>query len=585
MRFPPRSLVLAALVAAALSPNALPQSDEPIRLEDVEFGFPVAGELPSKIDLEGRVVLCYHWCVSCPLSTGTFPYVNQLVEKYRDRGLVVIGLQVRRNPEVAENDVVWYLERLQPDFPVTRLGWVCGWPVQVLPWAVVFDHWGDSIFADNLPGIEAVLDEALDAAPDWMLGGPYTKLAERAAEIAADRERIGRHLPAVRKLAARADAAPEARREAGTMVACVERYYRRQVAKAEEDVDGVVERARVYRRLAEMFEGDLMGEMAQKRHEKVRSTPGFAEELKARHALEKARKAFRRLPPPGRYIYHFTDMNYRNWDSKPLHDLRARMITEFRIELSRIAETYPDTDAAIDAEDLRYVNEVPELTAEDAREKLARAQGLIGSKRPYDVREGYLLLHQVTEAYLSTDETARKAESLRALLEGERAGVLAEGRAAHVALRAETARVEELVREGGSALTRERADELAERMAAIAKEAGRQSVLAGRIRDYLRKLDESFAGPAVLGVAFDRAYEGPGVKLSRIYPKTCAERYGLAPGDVILAFGDREIDGLGDLREAITARRAGDEVKLVLRRAGAEGDATETVEGVLGRRE
>ncbi|MHC4470769.1 MAG: TlpA family protein disulfide reductase, partial [Planctomycetota bacterium] len=199
------TVFLAGLTVGAID-TAVAQDEEIAELDvgdlsGVRFGTQVAGPRLSPHDLEGRVVLCYHWCVSCPMSTGAFPYVNRLVERYEEKGLFVIGFQVPRKPMVQENDVVWFLERLAPKFPVVRRGWVCDWPVQWLPWAVVFDHEGKAIFADNLPGVEGVIEEALERAPDYLVGGPYAKLKELAAEIAADREHAGRHLPKVRMIA------------------------------------------------------------------------------------------------------------------------------------------------------------------------------------------------------------------------------------------------------------------------------------------------------------------------------------------------------------------------------------------------
>ena len=30
-------------------------------------------------------MVTYHWCVSCPISTGTFPYVNDLARRYAEK--------------------------------------------------------------------------------------------------------------------------------------------------------------------------------------------------------------------------------------------------------------------------------------------------------------------------------------------------------------------------------------------------------------------------------------------------------------------------------------------------------------------
>src|SRR5271170_1307167 len=54
-------------------------------------------------DLRGKVVLVNFWTYSCINSLRALPYVREWAKKYRDRGLVVIGVQT---PEFAfEKDV------------------------------------------------------------------------------------------------------------------------------------------------------------------------------------------------------------------------------------------------------------------------------------------------------------------------------------------------------------------------------------------------------------------------------------------------------------------------------------------------
>ena len=57
-------LVLAILVALAPAAAGQPREREPQSLEALHLGEQVAGERLTQDDLEGRVVLAYHWCVS-----------------------------------------------------------------------------------------------------------------------------------------------------------------------------------------------------------------------------------------------------------------------------------------------------------------------------------------------------------------------------------------------------------------------------------------------------------------------------------------------------------------------------------------
>ena len=70
-------------------------------------------------DLRGKVILVNFWTYSCINSLRALPYVREWAKKYRDRGLVVIGVQT---PEFAfEKDVANVskaLVALDVDYPV-----------------------------------------------------------------------------------------------------------------------------------------------------------------------------------------------------------------------------------------------------------------------------------------------------------------------------------------------------------------------------------------------------------------------------------------------------------------------------------
>ncbi|MHC4473673.1 MAG: PDZ domain-containing protein, partial [Planctomycetota bacterium] len=305
----------------------------------------------------------------------------------------------------------------------------------------------------------------------------------------------------------------------------------------------------------------------------------------AHRILAKARTAFRRLPPPGGYIYHPTDMNYRNSTDPALLARRSRMIAEFRIELTRITQDHPETHAASTAQDLLFEHDVPEMDHDAAKGRLERAEKLLsGTTTPYGLYDAYLLLYEVCEGYLETDETATRAQKRCQELWKDRAQELTAARATYRALNEEVADLEEEVRRGGSTLPRERADELVDRLEDAAKRAGRKSDLARRVEAFVLALLETYAGPAYLGVSFDDGHDGPGVKLRWVGPGTSAEKAGLLPGDVIIEFDGKKVGGLEDLRQAIAAKKPCQSVEVVVRREGDDGPTRTTLTVVLGRR-
>ncbi|MCU0725481.1 MAG: PDZ domain-containing protein [Planctomycetes bacterium] len=567
----------------------VPAAGEPERLvlSGVNLGEQVSGPTLSPEDLEGKVVLIYHWCVSCPISTGAFPFVNGLVERYGDRGLAVVGFQVRRNPEVDRNDIVWYLEHLGPAFPVVHHGWTCEWPQAWLPWAVLFDHEGNEVVRGGLAEIEPIIVKALEEAPDVLLGGPYHRLADAAARIAADRAHAGGYLPEIRRIAGESGAAEDERAEARALLDHVAGWFEGQMRKAQRDADGPVERARIYLDLSRMFDGDDFGKRASEALAETRSAPRFAAEEEAFDALAKARAAFRRLPPPGRYIYHPTEMIYETLSDRPLLDRRARMHAVFREELERIRRVYPETYAAEVAGDLLFEHDPPEMDETAAAERLARAERLIAEGgRPEGLAEGALLLREAAEGRPEGDATAARASALLAALGRERGAELATARAALAALEEGIAALEAEVRAGGSLLPRERAEDCLRRLGEIARRAGAESELSRRAAAYAAALRQSYEGPAQLGVVFDGSFPGPGLRIAQVHAGTGAAAAGLRPGDVLLGIDGERIESAEGLRALLSKRRPGDRVELRVERPGDPGASGESlvIHAVLGRR-
>src|SRR6266852_1094098 len=94
---------------------------------------PIEGELPSfsgatawlnspplsAAGLRGKVVLVDFWTYTCINWLRTLPYVRAWAEKYRNQGLVVIGVHT---PEFAfeknVNNVRWAAKEMRVDYPI-----------------------------------------------------------------------------------------------------------------------------------------------------------------------------------------------------------------------------------------------------------------------------------------------------------------------------------------------------------------------------------------------------------------------------------------------------------------------------------
>lgn len=75
------------------------------------------GRVLGREELKGKVVLIDMWATWCPPCVAAVPGFVGLQEKYRERGLVIVGLSADRNLEVLNR----FLEQRGVNYPVAPL--------------------------------------------------------------------------------------------------------------------------------------------------------------------------------------------------------------------------------------------------------------------------------------------------------------------------------------------------------------------------------------------------------------------------------------------------------------------------------
>lgn len=119
--------------------------------------------------LRGKVVLVDFWTYSCINCINTLPYVKQWHEKYKDQGLVVVGVHTPEFPyEKSTANVQEAIRRFDIRYPVAQDNaygtWSAFhnryWPATYLIDAdgrIVYQHYGEGRYAETEAAIQKLL--------------------------------------------------------------------------------------------------------------------------------------------------------------------------------------------------------------------------------------------------------------------------------------------------------------------------------------------------------------------------------------------------------------------------------------------
>ncbi|MDH5571403.1 MAG: TlpA family protein disulfide reductase [Gammaproteobacteria bacterium] len=77
----------------------------PVRAEPTatpDFLLPTRSGMVSPADLKGKVIYLDFWASWCSPCRKSFPWLNQIQAQYRDQGLVVLGINLDRDRQLAD---------------------------------------------------------------------------------------------------------------------------------------------------------------------------------------------------------------------------------------------------------------------------------------------------------------------------------------------------------------------------------------------------------------------------------------------------------------------------------------------------
>jgi thiol-disulfide isomerase/thioredoxin len=102
-------------------------------------------------DLRGKVVLVDFWTYGCYNCVNTLPYVTKLYERYKDKGLVVVGIHTPEFPfERSAGNVQTALKRHGITYPVAQDNESATWNAwrnQYWPAQYIVDQHGNVVFS------------------------------------------------------------------------------------------------------------------------------------------------------------------------------------------------------------------------------------------------------------------------------------------------------------------------------------------------------------------------------------------------------------------------------------------------------
>jgi len=177
-----------------------------------------SGALNTK-SLRGKVVLVNFWTYTCINSLRPMPYIKSWAARYKDAGLVVIGVHTPEfSFEHERPNVEWATQTFNISFPVAIDSdyniWQAfhneAWPAQYLidgKGQIRFQHFGEGDYAEIERNIQMLLQEngatgldsgptsvsgvAIEAAPDWTdQRSPETYIGYRQAQNFASPEKV-----------------------------------------------------------------------------------------------------------------------------------------------------------------------------------------------------------------------------------------------------------------------------------------------------------------------------------------------------------------------------------------------------------
>ena len=80
----------------------------------------LSGQTVTLEQYRGKVVLVDFWATWCPPCRMTIPMLIELQDKYREKGLVILGISIDDPKQIADKDLRYFVKMTKINYPVLR---------------------------------------------------------------------------------------------------------------------------------------------------------------------------------------------------------------------------------------------------------------------------------------------------------------------------------------------------------------------------------------------------------------------------------------------------------------------------------
>ena len=80
----------------------------------------LSGQTVTLEQYRGKVVLLDFWATWCPPCRMTIPMLIKLQDKYRDDGLVILGISIDDPQQITDKDLRYFIKMTKINYPVLR---------------------------------------------------------------------------------------------------------------------------------------------------------------------------------------------------------------------------------------------------------------------------------------------------------------------------------------------------------------------------------------------------------------------------------------------------------------------------------